>query len=359
MDDLLSKYSANANPLVKNEEIDGTVIKITKNEAYIDIGRKTEGLIAEKAFKEAREYISKLKVGDTIRTFVIIPETREGYTILSLRHAIQSDAWDKLAKHLEEDTEVSVSVKSVSGAGVITDVYGMTGFIPNSLLAKEHRDDPNKLLGAELKVKIVELHRNENKIVLSETAVSDASEIKAIKDAFEKIDDKKVYKGIITKIIDFGVFVKIPVDVSGTQTFIEGLVHVSELSWGKTADVKASFKVGDSVNVSVIGKDDHGKGGRQKLSLSIKKTQDDPWKEAVKKYAKDSTHTGTVSKVSDYGVFIVLESGIEGLLHVTKIPPNSKLTVGSEAQVYIEEVDIDQRKISLGLKLTSKPLGYK
>ena len=358
MDDLLAKFGGRANPLTKNEELTGTIIRITKNQVFVDIGRKTEGLIAEKAFKEARDYIKNLKPGEKIHAFVIVPETTEGYTILSLRHAIHDSAWKKLHTHLTDETPVSVVGKMTTGAGMIVEVFGLKGFIPNSLIGRDAQEDLSKLVGQEFKAKIVELSRPDHKIVLSEQAVSEESELKAISEAYKQIEVDKTYTGLISKITDFGLFVRIPVVMGDTEVGIEGLVHISEIAWGKTEDVKSKFTVGREVEVFVIAKED-ARGGKTKLSLSIKKTKSDPWEKALKKYEKDSKHGGTVSKISDFGIFVTLEPGVEGLIHVTKIPPNTKLVVGQEVQVYVEEIDSKSRKISLGMILTSKPLGYK
>lgn len=360
MDDLLSKFGGDAKPLIKNEVITGTVIRLTPHEVYVDIGRKTEGLIAEKAFKEARDYIENLKVGDKIETFVIVPETSEGYTILSLRHTIQSGSWDKLQKHLDSDTPLTVTGRNTTGAGLMVDVYGMTGFIPNSLLGRDGSNDPSKLVNESFEVKIIEIIRSENKIILSRQAVSDAGELKISADALSKVKVDDVYEGTVTKVTDFGLFVKISVEVAkGEEVALEGLVHISELSWGKTQDIKEAYKVGDKVEVIVIGKEASVKGSKAKLSLSVKKATADPWNKAIENYPKDSKHKGTVTKVSDYGAFVSLEDGVEGLIHVTKIPPNTKLTEGESVNVYVEEIDPVKRKLSLGIVLTSKPLGYK
>jgi ribosomal protein S1 len=178
--------------------------------------------------------------------------------------------------------------------------------------------------------------------------------LKEVRAAFEKINEGEIYEGIVTVVAGFGCFVRIEVPVSkGERVGVEGLVHISELSWGKVDRVDDIAREGDKVSVKVVGKRE------DRLALSIKQAKGDPWRDAAKKYKKDDKVKGKVVRVSDFGVFVELEEGIEGLIHITKIPPGQKLEIGKEVNVYVEEIDPEVRKLSLGLVLTTKPLGYK
>lgn len=348
MEKLLELYGGKPRGLSVGQRVKGKVVEITSKKVLLDIGAKTEGVVAEKAFNEARSFIKDLKVGDEVETDVLISETPDGFTVLSLRKAAHNVAWKKLEKAKKGDKEVVVLGKGVNPSGVMIEVMGLNGFIPTSQLGKEVLKNTSNLVGKNFKVKIIELNRVANKIILSEKAVSEAGDIKLVKKAMAKIKDGKIYEGVVTTVSDFGCFVCID-----KKTGVEGLVHISELSWEKIDSPASLVKEGDKIKVKVIGR-------RQgKLSLSLKQAQDDPWKKVETEYKKDAKVKGKVVRTSDFGVFVQLKPGVEGLVHMTKIPPGKRIEKGQELNVYIEDVDARARKISLGLVLTVKPVGYK
>lgn len=357
MKELLAIYDGKPKGLIEGQEIEGKVVDITPKKVLLDIGTKSEGVVAEKAYEEAKDFIKTLKIGDVVTAEVIIPETKDGFTILSLRKAAQEVAWKKLEEAKKKQEPVRVLGKSVNPAGVVVDVEGLVGFIPGSQLGKEVSKNTSELVGKRFEAKVIDLDRSLGKVVLSEKAVSEREEEELLKKALRKIKEGEVYEGEITALFDFGCFVRIKVSLAGKkkkeEVSVEGLVHISELSWEKIEKPSDLFKVGKKVKVKVIGKKD----GR--LSLSIKATQEDPWEKAAVRYKKDTKVKGKIAKISDFGVFVQLEPGVEGLIHMTKIPPGKKLTEGEDIDVYIEDVDIKRRKISLGLVLTTKPVGYK
>jgi small subunit ribosomal protein S1 len=327
----------------------------------LDIGAKSEGLVAEKAFEESKEFIKGLKIGDIVKAHVIVGETPDGFSILSLRRAAQEASWKKLKKAKSKGTPVVVLGKGVNPSGVIVRVGGLTGFIPGSQIGKEALKNPSKLVGKSFKAHIIELDPSANKIVLSEKLVSDKEDVALIKAALEKIKQGEIYEGEVTTVSSFGCFVRIKLKVDGKDVDIEGLVHVSELSWEMVTDPNDVVSEGEKIKVKVIGKKDPltGSGEVGRLALSIKQAQEDPWEKAAKKYKKDKRVKGKVVKISDFGVFVSLEPGVDGLIHMTKIPPGKRLEKGQEVNVYIEEIDAKARKLSLGLVLTEKPVGYK
>jgi len=335
------------------QKIKCKVIDKTVKALVLDIGGKSEGLVTEKAFVEARDFIKTLKVGDEVWASVLIAENPEGYVILSLRQASFESAWDKLNKAYESETPVSVFGKGAGASGITVEVEKLIGFIPFSQLGKEAIDNPQALVGKIFKAKIIELEKSSNKIVLSEKAVSEAGEVKQAKEALEKVKEGEVYEGEVTTIANFGCFVKIVVMDGKMPVSIEGLVHISELSWGKVESVSDMAKVGDKVKVKVIGLRDG------KLSFSMKSAQKDPWEEAGKKYPNETRVSGKIVKITDFGVFVALEPGIEGLIHITNIPPGKKLAMGEAVNCYVQEIDTKAKKLSLGLVLTEKPIGYK
>lgn len=353
MEKLLSQYKGTPFALKRGDRVRGVIVAKEQKKVVVDIGGKSEGIVAEKAFQEARDYIKTLNVGDEIEAMVIVGETPDGYTILSLRNAMHDVSWKRLEEAKKDKKPLAVMVKSVSTSGLTVDVDGQYGFIPSSQIGKELLADVNNQVGKHIKAIVIDLSRADNKIVLSEKEISEAEDIKLVAKAIEKVEDGEVYEGRVTLVANFGAFVAIEVAIAKEKIAVEGLVHISEVSWGKTENIREVLKEGDKVLVKVIGKRDG------KLSLSIKQAKADPWTAAAKKFQKDERYKGIVTKISDYGAFVALEEGIEGLIHITKIPPGMNLKVKDSANVIIEEIDTESKKISLGLVLTAKPLGYK
>ena len=353
MEELLASYGVHSKALKRGDKVIGKVIAKEKNRLVLDIGGKGEAIVAEKAYQESKDYIKNLNVGDEVSASVIVSETPDGYVIVSLRNAMQEALWKDLEAIEKSSKEIMVLGKNAVTAGVIVEYNRLQGFIPSSHLGKESSKNPSSLIGKHFKVKVLELDRNDGKIVFSEREVADAEDIKEVKEAMASIVEGKVYDGVVTTVSNFGCFVSIPVAVASKTVDIEGLVHISEISWKKIESVSSVMREGDKVRVKVIGvKDD-------RLALSIKQAQSDPWDKVSKKYKKDTKVKGRVVRVTDFGVFVELEAGVEGLIHITKIPPGHKLTEGDEVNVYVEEIDPEARKLSLGLVLTAKPVGYK
>jgi len=353
MEALLASYEGKIHGFSKGQRLTATVIAKTPKALVLDIGGKSEGIVTEKAFVEARDYIKILKIGDKVNCAVLIPENSEGYVILSLREATQGATWDRLRNAKEKETPLSVVGRGSGPSGVTVEVEGLIGFIPFSQLGKEAMDNPQFLIGKSFRAKVIELEKSSNKVVLSEKAVSEAGEMKLAKEALSKVKEGEIYDGIVTTVANFGCFVRIDIKEGKGTIPVEGLVHISELSWSKVENVGDVVSEGDKVKVKVIGVRDG------KLSFSFKAAQKDPWEEAGKKYASEARVSGKVTKVTDFGVFVQLEPGIEGLIHITNIPPGKKLSYGEEVNCYVQEIDPKAKKLSLGLVLTEKPVGYK
>jgi len=357
MDELMSAYGDGFKSFTLRQKVMGKITHIDDKKVLLDIGGKSEGLVFDKAYKLAADYIKTLKVGDIVEGVVLVPETRDGYTVLSLKQAAQKIAWDRIEKAYTDKKPVECSGKMVNQAGVLVEVDGITGFIPTSQLGKEATKKPQDLVDHKFSALIIDFDKEANKVVLSEKEVSEAEELGKERDAYKLVKEGEVFEGEVTTIYDFGCFVKIELPISkgkkSETTSMEGLVHVSELSYGKVGKAEDVVSVGDKVKVKVIGKKN------DKLAFSIKQTQEDPWNEAVKKYPKEAKVEGKVVKITDFGVFVSLEKGVEGLIHMTKIPPTKKFEVGDEVSVIVEDIDSKEKKLSLGLVLTSKPIGYK
>ena len=353
MEDLLSQHKKKIIAYNVGDRIEAEVVGIDSKSVFLEIGGKTQGIVVGDAFIDARSFIKHLKVGDRVRGRILITETPEGYSVVSLRNASKDYFWNKLEKKRRENETIRVVAKSTNSSGIVVDVFGLTGFIPLTHVGHKLIKKLTNIAGDSIKVKILDLDRRSNRIILSEKFVSEEEKIDEQKRAMDKIKSGEVLTGDVSTVSNFGIFVKINIKLGKKEVPVEGLVHISEMSWEKVDAPSSLYKVGDKVKVIVIGKDE----GR--LSLSIKQMKNDPWENIDKKYKKDMKVKGKVVKQSGFGVFVELEPGIEGLVHITKIPPGKKLKKGDSVNVYIEDIDKKTKKISLGLVLTQKPIGYK
>ena len=351
MAELLSSYKMKVHKT--GERVNAKLIEVTKNSAIFDIGGKSEAVIVDDYFGEAKSFLTKMKPGEEVAAVVVNPESPDGRVLLSVRNTISDIYWRDLEEKKRNGQKVSVFVRAVGEKGLSVDCGSLGGFIPSSQMGSEVLKRKHKLTGETLQVKVIEISRDKNRLLFSEKAVSEAEDIALKTRAIEKMKLGEVYKGRVVQIANFGAFVEVKLLVEKKKIAIEGLVHVSELSWDKVDNVSEVLLEGDEVSVKLIDKND------SKLAFSVRQTQKDPWQAAVEKYKPDKKVEGEVVKISDFGVFVQLEPGIEGLVHMTKIPPATKLRVGDKVNVYVEELDPQEKRISLGLILTSKPVGYK
>jgi ribosomal protein S1 len=354
MEQLLNRTGYKLKSFTRGEKVKAKLLRINERSAAFDIGGKSEGLITELNFVEARNLIERLKVGDEVTAVVVEPENSEGATLLSLRGAAHDDFWKKIERIYKNGETLEVVVKSLNPHGLVVGLEAETAFIPNSQLGTLAAEKGEEIIGARIKTKIIDIDQNDSKIVLSEKAVSEAHELAQFTEALATVKPGEQYEGVVTTVTYFGAFVQINVPSAKGNTKVEGLVHVSELSWAKVERPEDVIAVGDKVKVKVLGID------KGKLSFSIKQAGEDPWHNAEKKYKPDDKVSGKVLRVSDFGVFVELAPGIEGLVHMTKIPPATPIKVGQKVDCYIEEVDTRDKKIALGLVITTaKPIGYK
>jgi len=349
MAELLAKSKAKVNQFTKGQRVEATILSKAPNLIVFDIGGKSEGLVKEKGYTDAKEYIETLKVGQKVLATVLVPETSEGTTILALKDAIRDISWVDLEKAKENGEAVPVLGKGVNVSGFVVDVMGVEGFIPTSQMGKEALAEAQNLVGKYFKAKVMEVDKMNKKVVLSEKEISEAGDIALAKSALKNIKEGEIYDGVVTTIAPFGAFVKISVG----KAKLEGLVHVSEISYKKVGLPSDVLKVGQEVKVKVLA------SHVGKLALSMKQAIPDPWLKVEDKYKAEDKITGRVVRISDFGVFVELEPGVEGLIHITKIPPTQKIAIGDEVRCTIEEVNVKDKRIALGLVLTSIPLGYK
>lgn len=351
MEELLKQTGYELRAFKVRDVIEGTVTEKTKKALYLDIGGKTEGIVIGREMKAAKDFIAGLKVGDKVQALVTQPENEKGQTILSLKKAAADYLWGEFEEKLKTGESVKVRGKEVNPGGLVVEAKGLQGFIPASQFGSQYLGKIEQLINREVEAKPIEVDREKNRLILSEREVSEAELLKAQEEALKKVKVGERFTGEVTGVMSFGLFVKIKIG----KTYLEGLVHISEISWEKVEDPSEFYKEKDKVKVKVLATDK--KSGR--LNLSIKQLQPDPWEKIEKKFPLESKVKGEVVKLAPFGAFVHLEPGIEGLIHLSKIPVEKSLKVGDKVDCYVESIDQEGRRMSLGLVLKEKPVGYK
>ncbi len=355
MADLLASTGHKINTYKRGDVVIGRIKDISGQTIFVDVGGKTEGILGDREFDMARDYLESLKIGDEVSAIVISQENDSGQIILSLKRAADDSRWKNFEEAHENMTTITVRGREVNKSGLLVDAEGLIGFIPSSQFSHEMSESPQALVGKPIKVMVIEVDREQNRLVLSEKAVTEAAEIAARKKLLKLVKIGTNYPGTVTGIVPFGAFIQVKVDKGAKAVELEGLVHISEISWEKVDDVRTVLKENQDVVVQVIGIDE----ATGKLALSVKKLSGDPWNNIVADYPVDSTHTGKIVKVAPFGVFVNLKVGIEGLIHASKMPSETGFKEGQEVEVFIESIDTDKRRLSLGVVLSAKPVGYK
>jgi len=351
MEELLSTSGYTLSVPKKGETITGLVTLANRKMVLVDIGAKTEGIVSDKEFEYAREFIETIKVGDEIDVYVASDENEKGQILLSLRRAMMTKLWDMLDGYLKNETEVQVKAVELNRGGMIVKWQGLRGFIPSSQFGSSYAGNLQGLVGKMIACKPIEVDREKNRLIFSEKHVSEAAVMAERETALKNVKVGDVLDGKVTGVLNFGAFVAISVD----KITVEGLVHISEISWEKVDDIHKYLKVGDKVQVKVMGVEE----GTGKLNLSIKQLQADPWSLAADKYPAGTTVKGKISRSAPFGTFVNFEPGVDGLIHVSRMGSFGELTAGEEIEVLVESVDPEHRRMSLGPVLKEVPVGYK
>ena len=286
MAELLTRAKSRVQTFTKGQRVEAKVLSKADNLVVFDIGGKSEGLVKEKGYVDAKEYIDGLKVGDSVMVTILVPESRDGTIVLGLKDAMKDVSWIKLEEAKKSGEAVPVLGKGVGTPGFVVDVLGIEGFIPTSQLGREITGNPQSLVGKYFKAKVMEVDKLNKKVVLSEKEVSEAGNIALVKEALKKIKEGEIYDGVVTTVAPFGAFVKIEVPVKKEKAGVEGLVHVSELSFSRVNLPSDVIKEGDKVQVKVLA------AHEGKLALSIKQAKKDPWDGVEKKYKSEDKVTG-------------------------------------------------------------------
>jgi small subunit ribosomal protein S1 len=325
--------------------VEGTIVKVDRDEVLLDIGYKTEGVIPsrELSIKHDVDPSEVVSVGDEIEALVLQKEDKEGRLILSKKRAQYERAWGTIEQKKERDEVVEGTVIEVVKGGLIIDI-GLRGFLPASLVEMRRVRDLQPYVGKTLEAKIIELDKNRNNVVLSRRAWLEQTQSEVRSDFLNKLAKGQVRNGVVSSIVNFGAFV----DLGG----VDGLVHVSELSWKHIDHPSEVVEVGQEVTVEVLDID----LDRERVSLSLKATQEDPWRQFARTHAIGQVVPGKVTKLVPFGAFVRVQDGIEGLVHISELAerhveiPEQVVNVGDELMVKVIDIDLERRRISLSLK---------
>jgi small subunit ribosomal protein S1 len=325
--------------------VEGIIVKVDRDEVLLDIGYKTEGVIPsrELSIKHDVDPGDVVKVGDAVEALVLQKEDKEGRLILSKKRAQYERAWGTIEKIKEEDGIVTGSVIEVVKGGLILDI-GLRGFLPASLVEMRRVRDLQPYVGKELEAKIIELDKNRNNVVLSRRAWLEQTQSEVRQTFLQTLQKGQVRSGVVSSIVNFGAFV----DLGG----VDGLVHVSELSWKHIDHPSEVVEVGQEVTVEVLDVD----MDRERVSLSLKATQEDPWQQFARTHAIGQVVPGKVTKLVPFGAFVRVDEGIEGLVHISELAerhveiPEQVVQVGDDIFVKVIDIDLERRRISLSLK---------
>lgn len=355
MEDLLAANEEKVKPLAENDTIEGTVVSVTKAGIWLDLGVYGTGLAVGNDAAEAG-YKDSLP-GDAITASVVVPEMDEGYALLSLRKASREKSWDHLADLKTRAEIITVKPFDANKGGLLMEFEGVKGFLPVSQLSTEHyprvadKDEIlnrlMSLIGNPLSVVILDVDKKEGKLIFSEKEARKDE----LSGAISQLEVGQKVKGKVTGVVDFGIFM----NIEG----IEGLVHISEISWDRVEDPSKFAKVGDMLDVVVIGKEN------DKISLSLKRLSDDPWAKEVSDVKVGDVIEGEVTRITPFGAFVRITKSVEALVHISELSedhianPSEVVEVGKTYKFKVISVDIENHKLALSLKSVAKKAAKK
>lgn len=347
MTQLLDQSDKKQPSLQKNVEMNATIVAISKSSAWFDIGGKALAVLGQRETKEISTYLPYLQVGGSIQVRIISPESRDGHPVVSLSRFFDTGKWKILADKKAAEESIDVICGEYGKGGLFVDFMGVRGVIPKIQLLPEYMDSPEKLTGQKIKVRVLEVDEQKNRLVVSQKAVMSTMSSKDLANQFDAIEVGKTYEAHVLGTSEFGIFC----EVMG----VEGLIHISEISWEKVTDASAFVQPGQVIKVYVVEKNQ----GDMKLNLSLKRLTPDPWAQIEEKYPKDKLLEGEIVRQERYGYFVRLAPGVEGLVHVSKLRGSENLQVGQKIQVYVERINTGERRMSLVLPDVQKPLMYR
>src|SRR5213592_4162386 len=343
--ELIPDYDSTFPTSNEGEVVHGKVVRVDKDEVLVDIGYKSEGVIpvAELSIRRSVNPSDEVSLGDEVDALVLTKEDAEGRLILSKKRARFEIAWKAIEQAYEQDDPVTGRVIEVVKGGLILDL-GVRGFLPASLVDIRRVQDLDEFMGQELRCKVIELNRSRNNVVLSRRAVLEDERKEMRQAILDRLNPGDVVDGTISNIVDFGAFV----DLDG----MDGLIHISELSWSHVNHPSEVLEIGQQVKVKVLDIDRE----RQRISLGLKQTQSDPWQQVLEQYKEGDVVEGKVTKVVTFGAFVEILPGVEGLVHISELAhhhvenPREVVSQSDLVSAKIIEVDAERRRLSLSLK---------
>ena len=344
MDELLEVYDRKMATFAEGDIVRGRVLKLTATEAVVDIGYKSEGLLPIGEVTGSDGQI-KVKPGDEIEVYLERLEHNSGYVVLSREKAERMLVWDRIEAAFKADEPINGKVLERVKGGLAVDVGGVKAFLPGSLIDTKPVKNLDALRGHEYAFKIVSFDKKRNNVVLSRRAIVEVEQAAAKKETFGRLQEGQLTRGVVKNITDYGVFV----DLGG----VDGLLHITDISWGRVNHPSEYFNVADEIEVVVLKFDP----AAERVSLGYKQKSQDPWSDVVVRYPLGTKVHGKVVSLTDYGAFVELEEGVEGLIHVSEMSwtkkvrnPSKLLSIGAEVDAVVTDVNVANRRISLSLK---------
>ncbi|KKR91686.1 MAG: 30S ribosomal protein S1 [Microgenomates group bacterium GW2011_GWC1_41_8] len=357
MEDLLAEQDIKLTSLSRGTLLKAKILKVGKREVLADIGAKSYGIIVGREFEIIAPLKNAITVGDTYDAEVIIPEMEGGETLISLKRTLIDSLWGELQKYAQNKSEVSVLASRPISGGLLVEYKSLRGFIPQMQLDPEFQDSPDRLVGQNIVVQVLEVDQRQNRLVMSQKEVTQKEVLAQQRSALTQFKIGDIVSGAIASVDRYSLMVSVT-KIKGSPKKLEpvrGTIHISEISWERVDNLEEQFKKGDKIEAKVAQTNEQ----EGQLVLSLKQLTPDPWEDIKKKYPEEKQISGKVVKVSNIGAFVEIEKGIEGLIHVSKIPAGKEFTEGEKVSVIIDTLDTEKRKISLAYVPTTKPIGYR
>ncbi|HEX5911385.1 MAG TPA: 30S ribosomal protein S1 [Thermoleophilaceae bacterium] len=342
---IVPNYDATLVPFEEGDVVTGNVVRIDQDEVLVDIGYKSEGVILanELSIRKSVDPADEVELGEEVDALVLTKEDQDGRLLLSKKRARFEKAWRRIEAAAESGEPVEGTVIEVVKGGLIIDL-GVRGFLPASLVDIRRVQNLDEFMSTKIECKVIELNRSRNNVVLSRRAVLEEERKEVRQQILDRLQPGQIVEGDISNIVDFGAFV----DLDG----IDGLIHISELSWSHVNHPSEILSIGDTVPVKVLDID----RDRQRISLGLKQTQEDPWQRVVDTYNLGDELEGKVTKVVTFGAFVEIMDGVEGLVHISELAhhhvenPREVVEPGQDVKVKILEIDSERRRLSLSVK---------
>jgi small subunit ribosomal protein S1 len=349
MEEFLNQEEASSKRIAHGDIIDGVVVRVDPDEVLVDVGSKSEGVISSRELGTREAGTPDLHAGDHIKVFVLQPENEDGNVVLSLRRARAESVWVKAQEQQATGEMMDAEVREQNKGGLIVNILGLRGFLPTSQVSRTYSSNLQELVGQRIGVKILEVNRKRNRLIVSQKAAFDEDRARQRGELFEKLRIGDEIEGKVSGLTTYGAFVNLGA--------ADGLIHISELSWDRVANVADVLTVGQDVRVKVIKLDPD----TSRISLSLRQLGQDPWDHIEKRFPPGAIVEGEVTKIKKYGAFLQIGDGIEGLLHISELAwehvehTEDVVQVGQHLRVRVLQADRSRRRISLSLKQAEDP----